>query len=447
MELDINIKELATAINGKLIYLKKDKKINSFITDTRRISSGDVFWALKGKNFNGNDFIEEAVKKGAKGIIAERSIKLDDYNKLDFFIRVNDSLKALHLLAQKHLERLDLKTVSVTGSNGKTTVKEMTKDVLSSYKKTVYNHGNLNNEYGLPLSVLEATKKDEFGVFEIGSSSVGEVKKLARIVKPDISVITTIAPEHLEFFKTMENIFKTETEVLNELKNGGLGVINGDNEYLKKLKTKKNIISFGFLADNNLVIDFKENFSSFNFKNKRIKIRLKNHIKHNYLNAAAAFISGYLFGVPEKKIIAALEKFDGVPLRMQIIKRKKSVIILDAYNANPQSMDYALSEISKKKRFAVILGDMKELGRYSKRYHTELAKRVSEISPEYVFLIGPEIKVAYDCLKKEMKNVKYYSNTDLALKYVRDFIKENDDINILIKASRSMKFERFIAEN
>lgn len=447
MELNIKITELAKTINGKLVHLKKDRKIESFITDTRKINKGDLFWALKGKNFDANDFIDEAVTKGADGIVAEKIIDREKYKNLNFYIKVNNTLKALHLLAQKHLERLDLKTVSVTGSNGKTTVKEMTKDVLSSYKKTVYNHGNLNNEYGLPLSVLEATKSDKFGVFEIGSSSTGEVKRLARIVKPDISVITTIAPEHLEFFKTMDNIFKTETEVLSELKNGGLGVINGDNEYLKKLKTKKNIISFGFLSDNNLVIDFKEDFSSFNFKNKKIKIRLKNHIKHNYLNAAAAFISGYLLGVPEKKIIAALEKFDGVPLRMQIIKRKNSVIILDAYNANPESMDNAIKEISKYKKFALILGDMKELGRYSKKYHIQLAKKILEISPEYVFLIGPEISVAYDCLKKEMKNVKYYSNTDLALKYVRDFIKESDDINILIKASRSMKFERFIAED
>jgi UDP-N-acetylmuramoyl-tripeptide--D-alanyl-D-alanine ligase len=242
----------------------------------------------------------------------------------------------------------------------------------------------------------------------------------------------------------MENIFKTETEVLNEIKKGGKIIINGDNDYLKKLKNRKNVISFGFSSDNNLVIDFKENFSFFIQKNKKTKIKLKNHIMHNYLNAAAAFIVGDILGVPKKKIIKALENFEGVPLRMQIIKRKKSVIILDAYNANPQSMEYAIKEISKYKRFAVILGDMKELGKYSKRYHLEIARKIKESSPEYVFLAGHEMKTAYDFLKKEMKNVKYYSNTDVALNDIKNFIAKNDDLNLLVKASRSMKFERFI---
>jgi len=444
MNLNVRVKELANIIDAKILYIKKDITIKNFSTDTRTIRKGEIFWALKGKNFDGNNFINEAIKKGAAGIISSKKLpKIKIPKSLLFFLIVEDTLKALHNLALYHLERFDIKKVSITGSNGKTTTKEMIFSVLSSHKPTIYNRGNLNNEYGLPLSVLKTTKKHKFGVFEIGSSFRGDVKKLSRIIKPDIAVITTIAPEHLEFFKTMNNIFKTETEVIEFLNPSGYVIINGDNKYLKKLKKRNNIISFGFNKKNDLVIELKENYAEFIYNNKKYKIKLKNHIKHNYLNAAAAFLCGVLLKVPISKIIKALKNFNGVPLRMEIIKRKNSIIILDAYNANPQSMELAINEIKKYKNFALVIGDMKELGKYSKKYHLELAKKVLKSKPDYVFLIGPEIKVAYDFLKGKIKNVKYYSNVEAAME-LKDFIKRKNNLNFLIKASRSVRLEKLL---
>lgn len=450
MKLGIKPSDLCRVIGGRMLVLNSDEKIDSFITDTRILKKGDIFWGLKGKNFDGNEFVSSAIEKGARGIISSKRLSPSLYSNLDFFIYVRDSLIALHKLAMWHIKRFNLKVVSVSGSNGKTTTKEMIKDVLSLDKPTIYNPGNLNNDFGLALSVLNTQQIHRYGVFEIGSSKVGDVKRLSKIINPDVAVITTIAPEHLEFFKTMENIFKTETEVIENLKKSGVVVVNGDNEYLKRLKSNKKIkiISFGFNADNDLVVRENDGFYSFIYNGKDYKIRLKTNIRHNYLNAAASFIVGLLFGVPFKKIKMALEKFSYVEMRMEIIKRNKSIIILDAYNANPQSMEYALNEISKYKEYSLVLGDMKELGKYSKKYHIDIAKKILLLNtpPSSVFLIGPEMKVAYDFLKDRIKNVKYFKSTEDGLSVLREYIRLNDKVNILIKGSRSMALERVIKE-
>ncbi|MGC8729527.1 MAG: UDP-N-acetylmuramoyl-tripeptide--D-alanyl-D-alanine ligase [Elusimicrobiales bacterium] len=444
MNLEIKPSKLCEIVKGKILILKKDKEIDFFVTDSRKLKKGEIFWALKGKNFDGNDFVKQAVSLGARGVISSKKLDQKHIEKLDFFIYVKDTLKALHTLAEWHLKRFDIKLISVTGSNGKTTTKEMIYAVLSSHKPTVYNPGNLNNEYGLPISVLNAAKIHKYGVFEIGSSKKGEVGELAKIINPHMAVITTIAPEHLEFFKTMENIYKTETEVIKEIKKDGKIIINGDNDYLKKLKKLKNVLSFGFEKENDLVINFEKNYSLFQYRNKKYRFKLANHIKHNYLNAAAAFIVSALLKIPSSVFFKAIKRFKGVPLRMQIIKRKRSKIILDAYNANPQSMEYALNEISGSKKYSLILGDMKELGKYSAIYHKKLAEQILKLKPKNTFLIGPEIKTTYDFLKNKMKNVKYYSSTEDALSDLKKHIRENETTDFLIKASRSMRFEKFV---
>lgn len=442
MKLNITPQKLVKIIDGKLIHFSENITIDTFITDSRIIKKGDIFWALKGKNFDGNDFIDEAIKKGAVGIISSKKSKL--YKNTNFYIITKDTLKSLHKLAEYHYNQFKIKTVSITGSNGKTTTKEMIKTVLSAQAPTISNKGNLNNEFGLPLSVLEARKEHIFGVFEIGSSSLGEVERLSYIINPDIAVITTIAAEHMEFFKTMKNVFKAETEVIKNIKKDGKIIINGDNKYLKRLKEKYKTISFGFEKQNDLIIEKNKSHYTFIYKGNKYNIKLKQDIEHNYLNAAAAFIVADIFKIEPNKTIKALENFEGVPLRMQIIQRKKSIIILDAYNANPQSMKLAIKEISKRKPFGLILGDMKELGKYSKKEHLNIAKVIENITPAFVTLIGPEMKIAYDYLKEKIKNIKYYNNTEDAIDRVKKDIFINPNTNILIKASRSMKFESFL---
>lgn len=442
MNLNITLKDLAGITDGRIIKGNLNYVIKKINTDSRKIKKDNIFWALKGKNFDGNNFVEDAVMKGATGIIS--SIKPDEniLKKVKFYLYVKDTLKALHKLAEYHRKRFNLLTVSITGSNGKTTTKEMLKHVLAHFSKTAYNPFNFNNEYGLPLSILELTSSHKFGVYELGATKKGDIKTLARIVKPDIAVITTISPEHLEFFKNMQNVFDTETEVINYLNQNGYLVYNGDNKYLKKIKFK-NSFTFGFRNNNFLKITLKKNHAEFKTPDEKFKIKLKNHIEHNYLNAAAVFLVAKNLNLNLKKTIKLLEKFKGVELRMQVIKEKNRVIILDAYNANPQSMENAIKEISRYKKYSLILGDMKELGNYSAFYHRKLAEYILKFKPDYIFLIGPEIKTTFENLKEKFKNVKYYSNTDEGISDVKEFIR-NYRFNILIKASRAMQFERFI---
>ena len=444
MKLNLNIEKLAELTNGEI--LKGKGKINSFATDTRKLKKGDIFFALKGNNFDGNDFIKEAIEKGAIGIICEKNRFPKSFlNKVKLAIEVENSLKTLHTIAAYHISRFKIPVISITGSNGKTTTKEMIKYVLSSSGKVCSNFGNFNNQFGLPLSVLELNKKHKYAIFELGASKRGDVAELAKIIKPNISVITTIAPEHLEFFKTMENIFETETEAIDFLKKDGKVVYNGDNIYLKRLKNKNiNSFTFGFEKDNELRVEkIKDNFY-FNYKAKKIPVKLKNDVEHNYLNAAAAFLVSVLCKIETKKILERLAKFKGVKMRMQEFKLNKNKIIFDAYNANPQSMHSAIESLKKKKPKILILGDMKELGKYSLKYHRELGKYLLKNKFDMAYLIGKEIKETYKVLKDKKENVKYFLSADLAKSEINRILKDKSGFYVLFKASRSMHFENLL---
>jgi len=447
MKLNINLKNLAKITNGKIIKGKPDTIIDSFCFNTKKIKKREIFFALKGKNIDANDLIENAIEKGACGIICnKRKFPKKYLNKVSFCLEVNDTLKSLHNIAAFHRSKFEIPIISITGSNGKTTTKEMVKKVMMSLGDTCSNIGNFNNEFGLPFSILELNNSHKSGVFEIGASKRGEVAELSKILKPETAIITTIGPEHLEFFKSMENIYKTETEVIQYLKNeNSIVIFNGDNEYLKRLKNLKiEKYSFGYNNDNDLIIRENQGKFCFYFNGKKTEIKLKIAGKHNYLNAAAAFLSGKIYNIETNDIIKSLNNFSGVRMRMQTIKIGGNIILFDAYNANPQSMEAALNEIKNYKNYILILGDMKELGKYSIYYHKELAKMILNIAPVKVFLIGKEIRTTFDYLKNKVENVKYYSSLYTAKKEVNEEINGNCGMAFLFKASRSMKFEELL---
>lgn len=447
MELNITLKKICPITKGRLLKGNPSFELNSFSTDTRTIKKGGVFWALKGKSFDGNDFIGRAVENGASGLICRRrGAGAETLSKISFCVEVPDTLKALHALALSRRLKFRIPVISVTGSNGKTTAKEMIKAVLETKGPVCSNTGNFNNEFGLPFSVLELGKKHKAAVFELGASRRGEVLELAKIIRPGAAVITTIGPEHLEFFKSMENIFKTETEVLQSLKGKNSPVIyNGDNEYLKRLDRRRlNRLTFGFEKGSDLLIKEEGKGFVFVFRNRKTPIKLKIPGRHNYLNAAAAFLAGLAAGVRPGAAIKALENFKGVPMRMQAMRIKKAEILFDAYNANPQSMEAALSEITGRGgRYFLVLGDMKELGKYSRAYHRELGEKLRALDPAGTVLIGGEMKAAYALLKGKKENVKYFTETGQARKEIRRLLYREKAV-FLFKASRSMRFEKLL---
>ncbi|GAB4028688.1 MAG: UDP-N-acetylmuramoyl-tripeptide--D-alanyl-D-alanine ligase [Elusimicrobiota bacterium] len=446
MRLSISLKNLEKISGGKI--LKGGGKIYSFSTDTRKLKKGDVFWALKGASFDANEFIAQAVSMGIKGAICRKgAFPRDLLKEVDFVLEVPDTLKSLHILAARIMRESRLPVISVTGSNGKTTTKEMIRHILSQKAPVCSNFGNFNNHFGLPFSVLELEKKHRFAVFELGASRRGEVAELAKIIRPDVSVITTIGPEHLEFFKSMENIFKTETETLDYLKKGGIAVYHGDNPWLKRL-SKRQIkkLTFGFEKGNDMVVSITGGKACFNFRGKSYQTRLKISGSHNLLNAAAAFLAATACSIKPQDIIRALETFPGVKMRMQRLTWRKSEIIFDAYNSNPQSLEMFLNETALLQPQVLVLGDMKELGKFSSKYHLEAGKNLASRKAEKIILIGPEMKPAFLFLKDKKENVKYFSGTSQATEEVKRLFARDKKYFFLFKASRSMKFESLLPD-
>ncbi len=448
MKLNLKARELAEIISGRLVkggsYI-----IRSFSTDTRQLKPGGVFWALKGENYDANDFLHKAVEKKAAGIICrEGSIKPEISDKLDFAVETKDTLEALQKLAAWHISKMKIPVISVTGSNGKTTTKEMIKHILSRKAPAVSNFGNFNNRFGLPLSVLETQKKHKFAVFELGASQRGDVARLAKIIRPDISVITTIGPEHLEFFKNMENILKTETEAAYLLKPQGKVIYNCDNPWLKKFAKnyRKEKLSFGFSEDASLRVIQEEGRNFFLLKGKRLEIKLKTPGKHNLLNAAAAFLAALSLGISRKDAIEALADFPGVRMRMQIINYGNSKIIFDAYNSNPQSLESFLEETAGLAPQYLFLGDMKELGRFSQKYHRETGKKLLSRQAEMIILIGGEMREAAAFLKGKKENVKYFKTAQEAELLAQELFKRNKKAFFLFKGSRSVRLEDLLPE-
>lgn len=448
MDLKIDIETLVKAVNGRLIRGTGKTAFNSFVTDTRKLKSGDFFWALQGLEHDAHVFLEETFEKKVKGWIVEDG-KISRFKVFpEFVIGVWDSLKALQRLSAWHRNRFDIPVAAITGSNGKSTVKEMLKSVFSRAGATCSNAGNLNNQFGLPLSLLELRREHKFGVFELGASKKGDIAEIASLARPTAAVITNIGPSHLEYFGDLETVFRTKTEIIDCLTPGGTLVYNADDERLAVLKNRKvNKIGFGYGAGADLKIGGKAGALVLAYKGKKISVKLPGCAKHNFLNAAAAAGAALASGLSLAAVKAGLETFTPPPMRMQKLKVKNAIVILDAYNANPVSMNSALETLSGpgafKKPYYLVLGDMKELGRHSARYHAELGRRLAGFGAEKIFLAGPEMKAAAAELKGALTPVVYAADPSDWAAELRRLIAGKKG-TFLLKASRAMKFEKLI---
>ena len=443
MQLNINHKTLEKITKGILCQAAEQEILYSLSYDTRTLQKGQAYIALKGANFDGHTFINKAVEAGASLIILEKS-QASKYTKIlnDIpYLEVNNTLFALQEIAKFHRLNKNIKIAAVTGSNGKSTTKQMLASILRQAGQTCSTEGNLNNQIGVPRSLLEITDKDDYGVFELGASHKGDIAEIARLVLPDVAVITNISPSHLEFFGSMENIYKTKTEILQYLNKDATLVFNGDDKFLKLLRTayKGKMISFGFTAGNDIQIQDSPTFS-FVYKGDLFNTGVMLE-KHNKLNAAAACGAVLSIGILKKDVENGLKNYQPMPMRLEKHKLNKSNVLLDCYNANPVSMENALNILASYKGYkTAVLGDMRELGKYSQKYHKELAKQIIEAKIDSVFLAGKETEITYkELLKLNYPAVKYSLNK-------LDFLSDLNEITkkpslILFKASRSLNFE------
>ncbi|WP_298370694.1 UDP-N-acetylmuramoyl-tripeptide--D-alanyl-D-alanine ligase [uncultured Lutibacter sp.] len=399
-------------------------------TDTRKIRKGSMFFALKGDNFNGNKFTEVALKNGASvAIIDEKEFEIKNQT-----ILVENVLETLQKLANYHRKQLNIPIISLTGSNGKTTTKELINTVLTKKFNTSATKGNLNNHIGVPLTLLSMTQSTEVGIVEMGANHLNEIDLLCSIAEPNYGYITNFGKAHLEGFGGIEGVIKGKSELYNFLRNSkGKAFINSDDEIQKKQSKGIETIEF-----NSNEINFIEAtpFVKVNHKNETIKSQLIGN--YNYNNIAAAICIGNYFGVPIKEVKEAIENYIPSNNRSQIIDKGTNKIILDAYNANPSSMKVALENFAQLKAAnkVVFLGDMFELGETSNLEHQEIAELATSFNFNKVILIGKAFSTT------SIKNAFTY-NTFESFKNSIDF-KSISNSSVLIKGSRGMALERIL---
>lgn len=451
----IEQKFVLSAINGELLSGPEDSKFISVSTDSRRLKEGQLFFALKGQNFNGHDFINDAIAKGAAGIVAEYVPENLVRNENTAIIRTDSTLSALGDLSKSWRRKFrKLKVVCITGSNGKTTTKEMTYNILSIKYNVLKNQGNLNNEIGVPLTLLNLDREHDVCVVEMGMNDFGEIRKLASIAEPDIATITNVGRAHLEKLGDLSGVARAKGEIVENLGSNATFVVNGDDPYVRKIadRTGCRKISYGITEkDSDITAEdiMTEGLESINFK-MRIKgrgfsLRIKGIGRHNVMNALCASAIALSLGCTDKEIQAGLERFTPAYMRLEVFDSPQGFkIINDTYNANPDSVTRALEELSSLKdgnRTIAILGDMLELGTNSSSEHRKIGELINSFSIDYVICLGDHAK----CIKAGIKNkdrVSHVSTHSEAARLVNSVARPGD--LILIKGSRGMKMEKII---
>ena len=410
----------------------------SIQTDTRKLKKGDIFFALSGPNFNGNQFAAKALEIGASFAIVDEDLNLEN----EKIIKVPNTLEALQQLAKFHREQLNIPIIAITGSNGKTTTKELVNTVLSAHYISYTTQGNLNNHIGVPLTLLSVKNDAQIAIIEMGANHQKEIEGYCKYTLPTHGIITNCGKAHLEGFGGIEGVRKGKGELYDFLKaNNGTAFINWDYDYLQNMSIGiKNIIKYG-TDDADIVgsILSSDPFLKVSIKNSEELASISTQLvgDYNLPNVLCAVTVGKYFNVPDAKIKAAVENYVPTNSRSQLIKKDSNSIILDAYNANPTSMKAAIEnfanlEASKK---VILIGGMMELGEESILEHQAIANLICKYNWEKVVLVGGDFnKINHQFL---------YFNSSVAAKEWFD-AQHFTNTHFLIKGSRSMQMEKII---
>jgi len=448
------VKDVLIAAKGRLLSGNDKDILRGVSTDTRRIKGGELFVAIKGQRFDGHNFILDAVSRGAGGILVQEGCIVNPNFKMReiSLISVADSIKALGDIANFHRSKFTIPLIGITGSNGKTTTKEMLSAILAKKMGTLKNFGTENNNIGVPLTLMRLNPGHKIAVLEMGTNHLGEIRRLSEIAKPSMAVITNIGPSHLEYLKDEDTVFKAKSEILEYLGDNAKVIINGDDDLLKKAKIRQKIVKFGlnksfdFYAD-----DINLEPDGINFKlNGKHDINLAFVGRHNIYNALAAIAASWDFGISIDDIREALSEFRGPNMRMEVKRLGNIKIINDTYNSNPSSMKQAieaLRDMTAKGRKILVAGDMLELGTLSGRFHHLVGRQAAESGIDFIIAVGKLAEhVARGAQEAGMsqKKTKTCNLTKEACQAVLNLIKKGD--TVLVKGSRAMKMEQIIEE-
>ncbi|MBI3459232.1 UDP-N-acetylmuramoyl-tripeptide--D-alanyl-D-alanine ligase [Candidatus Azambacteria bacterium] len=443
--------ELIKITNGKLIENESSQlsakshqlKASSIVTDSRLIKKGDLFVALSGRLFDvvpgsshdGHDFLKEALENGASGALVSysRNSQKDKLiqSKFKFVIQVKDTLDAYQAIARFWREKFDIPVIAITGSNGKTTTKNMVTSVVSKKYRVLSSAGGVNNQVGVPATLLRLNENHQVAVLEVGTNRPGEIKILNHLIKPTIAIITNIGPVHLEQLGTLLGVAKEKAQILNGV---DYAILNQDDDFFDYLKSRVKIFprcrtsgETSGLQKNTQVLSFGS--EDFYDQNRKVAQRV-----------------GEILGISQELINQGLESYEHPKMRMEEIKKESFTIINDAYNANPVSMQYALKIFSRcpcSGYRITILGDMLELGSQSKKYHDLIGNNLPT-GIDVLITVGDQARYIAEAAKKSnrVKTVAIFKNNKLASSFLGKIVKKGD--LVLLKASRGMKFEEIL---
>lgn len=452
----LSLGEVVAVTGGNLVKGSADTVVNSISIDSRTIKRGDLFIAIKGNNFDGHNFVTDALKKGAcAAIVEEKNIRnlslASEFSEKKNLIKVKDTLRALGDISSYYRDRFDIPFIAVTGSCGKTTTKDMLFHLLSARLKVLRNEGTKNNHIGLPITLFQLDRSFDVAVLELGMNHFGEIDYLSKILKPNVGIITNVGEAHLEFVKTISGVLRAKEELLKNLSSSAIAVLNADDSRLMKLGNKYGFRKLTFGIKNKC--DFRASQIEINKGLIRFKLNGKDGFKlrifgiPNVYNALAAIACSSLLGIDIKSLKETFESFKTPNMRMKATSFKDMLIIDDTYNANPLSAKNAIDTISNLNggRKIAVFSDMLELGRYTRRLHRKIGNYIASKKIDILVTVGDLSKdIAYGAIEAGMKDadVHRFETKKQALEMLNKETKPKDII--LFKGSRLTKMEELL---
>jgi UDP-N-acetylmuramoyl-tripeptide--D-alanyl-D-alanine ligase len=456
----LSIEEVLKATRGKLLQGEGNTLFQGISTDSRTVTEGELFIALKGFRFDGHHYVLEALEKKAGGVVIEEDkvgdIRWNGY-RAKAVIAVKDTLFALGNIALDWRRKYRTPLVALTGSNGKTTTKEMIAACLETTFPILKTKGNLNNLIGLPLTLLTLTEKERVVVLEMGMNVPGEIRRLTEIAEPDVGLITNIQKVHLEGMESLERLKEEKGELFRKMRRDGTILVNQDDPRVVDLASDYpgQKITFGIehpaevMAKEIRLEGAEGTFFTLILEGEAMEIHLRLLGRHFIPNALSAIAVACLFGVEVKQVKEALENFKSIPMRMEIVPLKGGkTLINDAYNANPHSMELALETLVEAKgegRAIAVLGDMLELGNFTKEAHEQLGEKVSELSIDFLLALGEEAPIVVESAIRHgfpLERVRVVESHSEAISILKQMIQNGDWI--LVKGSRRMAMEKIV---
>ncbi|MDR4505363.1 MAG: UDP-N-acetylmuramoyl-tripeptide--D-alanyl-D-alanine ligase [Candidatus Scalindua sp.] len=445
--------DVLSATGGKFLSGRKQSYVTGVSTDTRSTAEGEIFFAINGENHDGHAFVSQAIDKGAVGAVISNMNGIADLLRgkqgTCSLIKVEDTRKALGDLARFYRKNLPGRFIAITGSNGKTTTKDMVYHLLRNFKKVTRSKNSFNNDIGVPLTIFETSSSHDFGVIEMGTNAPGEIKRLSEIISPDYTILTNISHTHLEGLGDIKGVADAKAEFIENMDEKGTLITNTDDNWCRQISRRfcGKVVGYGFGEDALIrASNVKRNESGFEFTvNDSFPVAVKIMGKHNIYNALAAIALCFSIGIPLEELCDKFEGFTPPPMRMEKQIYGDIVIINDGYNSSPLSMLVAIEEFAQLQvpgRRVLVCGDMLELGEKSEELHREIGEKVAQSHIDNLWTIGPYSRlIAQEAIIKGMarENIQSCENSEEMCSLVASLIRKND--TVLIKGSRKMKLE------